>query len=96
MSVATLSRSASYLNAVRNATPKDGDAFSYDPAHLRHWYCPRELWDRLPDQVQSSLAAVQHAGAAVLTGKYHASVTQALSFIGCWVTFAHHVHMPLG
>ncbi|KNG45387.1 peptidyl-prolyl cis trans isomerase [Stemphylium lycopersici] len=68
MSVATLSRSASYLNAVRNATPKDGDAFSYDPAHLRHWYCPRELWDRLPDQVQSSLAAVQHAGAAVLTG----------------------------
>lgn len=65
----SLSRSSSYLNAARAAAaPKDGDAFSYNPAHLRHWYCPQELWDRLPEQVQSSLAALQHAGAAVLTG----------------------------
>ncbi|KAH7558683.1 hypothetical protein J3E72DRAFT_429910 [Bipolaris maydis] len=68
MGGASLSRSSSYLNAARVAAPKDGDAFSYNPAHLRHWYCPQQLWDRLPEQVQSSLAALQHAGAAVLTG----------------------------
>lgn len=67
-SVACLSRSASYLEAARAACPKDGDAFSYDPAYLHNWYLPQELWDRLPVQVQSSLAAVQHSGAAVLTG----------------------------
>ncbi|CAA9963392.1 hypothetical protein P3342_008961 [Pyrenophora teres f. teres] len=67
-SVASLSRSASYIDSPRTACPKDGDAFSYDPAHLRHWYCPHELWVRLPQNVQSSLAAVQHSGAAVLTG----------------------------
>lgn len=70
---ASLSRSSSYLNAARVAAPKDGDAFSYNPAHLRHWYCPQELWDRLPEQVQSSLAALQHAGAAVLTGTFSLS-----------------------
>jgi len=67
--IACLSRTASNVDA-RTVGPKDGDAFSYDPSHLRHWYCPQELWDRLPKQVQSSLADVQHAGAAVLTGKF--------------------------
>ncbi|KAH9866764.1 hypothetical protein J1614_008457 [Plenodomus biglobosus] len=64
----TLSRSTSYLDSPRTACPKDGDAFSYNPAHLRAWLIPQELWDRLPASVQSSLAAVQHSGAAVLTG----------------------------
>ncbi|KAF1847309.1 uncharacterized protein K460DRAFT_352463 [Cucurbitaria berberidis CBS 394.84] len=64
----TLSRSSSQLDSPRTACPKDGDAFSYDPAHLRIWYLPQELWHRLPAQLQSTLAAVQHSGAAVLTG----------------------------
>ena len=67
----TLSRSTSYLDSPRTACPKDGDAFSYDPSHLRIWYLPQELWDRLPAQLQSTLAAVQHSGAAVLTGMSH-------------------------
>jgi hypothetical protein len=65
----SLSRSTSYLEAPRAMCPKDGDAFSYDPAHLRTWYLPQETWDRLPVDLRSSLAAVQHSGAAVLTGK---------------------------
>ncbi|KAH7359581.1 hypothetical protein BKA66DRAFT_427113 [Pyrenochaeta sp. MPI-SDFR-AT-0127] len=63
----TLSRSSSHLDSPRTACPKDGDAFSYDPAHLHNWYLPQPLWDRLPAELQSSLAAVQHSGAAVLT-----------------------------
>lgn len=82
-SVASLSRSASYIDSPRTACPKDGDAFSYDPAHLRHWYCPHELWVRLPQNVQSSLAAVQHSGAAVLTGKCHHFTTH-LSLASHW------------
>lgn len=64
----SLSRSSSHLDSPRTACPKDGDAFSYDPAHLCTWYLPQALWDRLPAELQSSLAAVQHSGAAVLTG----------------------------
>lgn len=60
---APLSRSSS------QTVPKDGDAFSYDPAHLRAWYLPQEIWDRLPTELWATLAAVQHSGAAVLTGK---------------------------
>jgi hypothetical protein len=65
----SLSRSTSHLESPRAPCPKDGDAFSYDPAHLQYWYLPQEIWDRLPASMQSSLAAVQHSGAAVLTGE---------------------------
>ncbi|KAH9867793.1 hypothetical protein IAQ61_007097 [Plenodomus lingam] len=66
-SLASLSRSASHIDTPRTACPKDSDAFSYNPVHLRAWLIPQDLWDRLPAPVQSSLAAVQHSGAAVLT-----------------------------
>ncbi|KAF2819423.1 hypothetical protein CC86DRAFT_307471 [Ophiobolus disseminans] len=66
--VSSLSRSGSHLDSPRALCPKDGDAFSYDPAHLRTWYLPQDVWDRLPTELQSSLTAVQHSGAAVLTG----------------------------
>jgi hypothetical protein len=86
-SVAALSRSSSHIETARTACPKDGDAFSYDPSHLRIWYVPQDLWDRLPAQVQSSLAAVQHSGAAVLTGKsYHFSCN--LSAFSNWLVVA--------
>lgn len=78
-----LSRSTSYLDSPRTACPKDGDAFSYDPSHLRIWYLPQELWDRLPPQLQSTLAAVQHSGAAVLTGmSYYPSCCLSAFSIG--------------
>lgn len=64
----SVSRSASHIESPRTPCPKDGDAFSYNPAHLRAWLIPQELWDQLPALVQLSLAAVQHSGAAVLTG----------------------------
>ncbi|KAL5119318.1 hypothetical protein ACEQ8H_002805 [Pleosporales sp. CAS-2024a] len=64
----SLSRSTSQRDSPRSPCPKDGDAFSYDPAHLRYWYLPHEIWLRLSASMQSSLAAVQHSGAAVLTG----------------------------
>lgn len=64
----TISRNSSYLESPRTLCPKDGDAFSYDPSHLRAWYLPMELWEGLPDVVKAHLAAVQYAGAAVLTG----------------------------
>lgn len=63
----SLSRSGSHVELPRTACPKDGGAFSYNPSHLCSWYLPQDLWDRLPSQLQSTLAAVQHAGAAVLT-----------------------------
>lgn len=66
----SLPRSGSHVELPRTACPKDGDAFSYDPSHLRAWYLPQELWDRLPAELQAALAAVQHSGAAVLTGKF--------------------------
>ncbi|KAF2126024.1 hypothetical protein P153DRAFT_298491 [Dothidotthia symphoricarpi CBS 119687] len=65
----TLSRTGSHVDLPRTPCPKDGDAFSYHPSHLHSWYLPQELWDRLPAELQSALAAVQHSGAAVLTGK---------------------------
>ncbi|KAF2844846.1 hypothetical protein T440DRAFT_493840 [Plenodomus tracheiphilus IPT5] len=63
----SLSRSTSQLDSPRTPCPKDGDAFSYHPAHLRAWLIPQALWERLPVHVQSSLAAVQHSGAACAT-----------------------------
>ncbi|KAF1828460.1 hypothetical protein BDW02DRAFT_563006 [Decorospora gaudefroyi] len=94
-SVASLSRSASHFESARTACPKDGDAFSYNPAHLRNWYVPQELWDRLSAPVQSSLAAVQHAGAAVLTGKsYYLSCN--LSAFSNWLAGARYTCLPLG
>jgi hypothetical protein len=68
-SFASFSRSTSDFESPRTATIKNGDTFSFDPAHLRFWYVPQDLWDRLPATLQSSLAAVQHSGAAVLTGE---------------------------
>ncbi|KAF1935752.1 hypothetical protein EJ02DRAFT_116233 [Clathrospora elynae] len=62
------SRSASHADFTRTSIPMDGDAFSYNPSHLSAWYLSQDLWDRLPVGVQSSLASVQHSGAAVLTG----------------------------
>lgn len=76
----SLSRSSSHLDSPRTACPKDGDAFSYDPAHLCTWYLPQALWDRLPAELQSSLAAVQHSGAAVLTGKSRAPCVTCAHF----------------
>ncbi|KAF2686375.1 hypothetical protein K458DRAFT_211527 [Lentithecium fluviatile CBS 122367] len=59
---------ASLLESPRTLCPRDGDAFSYDPAHLADWYIPQDLWERLTPKLQATLAAMQHAGAAVLTG----------------------------
>ncbi|KAI8942224.1 hypothetical protein NX059_000307 [Plenodomus lindquistii] len=64
----SLSRSTSHLDSPRTPCPKDSDAFSYNPAHLRPWLIPQDLWNCLPVEVRSSLADVQHSGAAVLTG----------------------------
>ncbi|KAH6625577.1 hypothetical protein C7974DRAFT_203033 [Boeremia exigua] len=64
----SLSRSSSYLDSPRTACPQDGDAFAYNPAHLKTWDCPQSTWDSLPNSVQKCLAAVQHAGASALTG----------------------------
>ncbi|KAJ4336209.1 hypothetical protein N0V95_008678 [Ascochyta clinopodiicola] len=64
----SLSRTSSYLDTQRTACPKDGDAFAYNPSHLQSWLCPQEAWDCLPASVKKTLAAVQHAGASVLTG----------------------------
>ncbi|KAL6705168.1 hypothetical protein ACN47E_007273 [Coniothyrium glycines] len=63
-----LSRSSSDLNSPRASCPKDGDAFSYNPVHLKGWYLDDSMWIRLPAELQSSLSDVQHSGAAVLTG----------------------------
>ncbi|KAF2624752.1 hypothetical protein BU25DRAFT_413297 [Macroventuria anomochaeta] len=64
----SLPKSSPYIDSPRTPCPKDGDAFAYDPTHLKGWYCPQATWDRLPTAVQKSLAAVQHAGASALTG----------------------------
>ncbi|KAF2270202.1 hypothetical protein CC78DRAFT_194866 [Lojkania enalia] len=52
----------------RPLCPRDGDTFTYKPLHLQTWYIPQDLWGRLPLHLQSTLATLQHAGAAVLTG----------------------------
>lgn len=49
------------------ACPQDGNAFSYDPTYLEDWFMPQELWLSIPEGIKSSVAAVQHAGAAVLS-----------------------------
>lgn len=61
---------SSFVESPRTLCPRDGDAFSYDPAHLAEWYIPQELWDRLTPGLQTTLIAMQHSGAAVLTGEY--------------------------
>jgi len=60
--------SSPHAGSPRTACPKDVDAFSYDPQHLAAWYMPQDLWEMLPANLRKQLAAVQHAGAAVLTG----------------------------
>lgn len=52
----------------RPLCPRDGDSYSYKPRHLPAWYVSQDLWERLPGHIQSPLTALQHAGAAVLTG----------------------------
>ena len=61
---------SSLVDSPRTLCPRDGDAFSYDPAHLAEWYIPQDLWDHLPLSLQTTLASMQHSGAAVLTGEY--------------------------
>jgi hypothetical protein len=61
---------SSLVDSPRTLCPRDGDAFSYDPAHLAEWYMPQDLWDRLTPKLQTTLASMQHSGAAVLTGEY--------------------------
>ncbi|KAF2204276.1 hypothetical protein GQ43DRAFT_364981 [Delitschia confertaspora ATCC 74209] len=56
------------IESPRTLCPKDGDAFSYNPSHLPVWYMAQDLWNSVPKQMQSALAALQHSGAAVLTG----------------------------
>ncbi|KAF2638521.1 hypothetical protein P280DRAFT_72647 [Massarina eburnea CBS 473.64] len=57
------------FDSPRTLCPSDGDAFSFDAAHLSEWYIPQEdLWRRLPLSLQKALMSVQHGGAAVLTG----------------------------
>lgn len=56
------------IESPRTSCPRDGDAFSYNPAHLSEWYIPQDLWDRLSPELHSCLASMQHSGAAVLTG----------------------------
>jgi hypothetical protein len=77
-----MSRSVSNLESPRTACPKDGDAFSYNPAHLRAWYLPDDIWARLPAQLRTNLAAVQHSGAAVLTGTFCTRFTWLPRVIG--------------
>lgn len=52
----------------RTSCPEDTNAFSYDPKHLKAWHMSPDLWAQLPDSLRTSLMALQHAGAAVLTG----------------------------
>ncbi|KAF2086566.1 hypothetical protein K490DRAFT_66759 [Saccharata proteae CBS 121410] len=52
----------------RTLCPKDADAFSFDPEFLDAWTMPDDLWTYLPRPILAHLAAMQHAGAAVLTG----------------------------
>lgn len=56
------------LESPRTLCPRDEDAFSYNPKHLSAWYLDQDLWQILPSHIQTPLAAMQHAGAAVLTG----------------------------
>lgn len=60
--------SSPQIESPRTLCPRDGDAFSYNPSHLPAWYIPQDLWERLPATLQSTLASMQHAGAAALTG----------------------------
>ncbi|KAK7181071.1 hypothetical protein DPSP01_003577 [Paraphaeosphaeria sporulosa] len=56
------------IDTPRTLCPRDGDAFSYDRSHLADWHVTQDLWEHLPSNIQTTLAAVQQAGAAVLTG----------------------------
>jgi hypothetical protein len=64
----TAIRKSPMVEAPRAACPRNGSAFSYDPAHLPAWYMPEDLWAILPTRLADSVAAVQHAHAAVFTG----------------------------
>ncbi|ORY15207.1 hypothetical protein BCR34DRAFT_478260 [Clohesyomyces aquaticus] len=56
------------VESPRTLCPRDGDAFSYSPQHLKEWFISQDLWNNLSATVQSTVAALQHSGAAVLTG----------------------------
>ncbi|CAI6337386.1 unnamed protein product [Periconia digitata] len=62
------SGAGSYFESPRIPCPPDGDAFSYNPTHLSAWSAPNNLLEDLPDKLKEALTAVQHSGAAVLTG----------------------------
>jgi hypothetical protein len=59
----------SHIDSPRTLCPRDGDAFSYDPAHLAEWNLPQSLWDSLTPKLQATVILMQHSGAAVSTGK---------------------------
>jgi hypothetical protein len=56
------------ISSPRTLCPRDGDAFSYNPEHLRNWEVPQSLLDRLPLNLKEVLVKAQCAGAAVDTG----------------------------
>jgi hypothetical protein len=93
----SLSRSTSNLGSPRAICPKDGDAFSYDPAHLRDWFLPQDLWDHMPAALQSTIAAVQHSGAAVLTGKSNLprATSPTLSLVLHCAIFDSHINLHM-
>lgn len=67
----TSSFSAPNIESPRTLCPRDGDAFSFDRSHLPAWSIAQDVWERLPSNIQSKVAAMQQAGAAVLTGELH-------------------------
>ncbi|KAF2003144.1 hypothetical protein P154DRAFT_111510 [Amniculicola lignicola CBS 123094] len=56
------------IDPPRSRGPQNSDSFSYSPNHLSAWYISGDVWDRLPLKLRTTLASLQHAGAAVLTG----------------------------
>lgn len=51
----------------RLACAEYDDVFSIMPGNLKDWYMPESLWTKLPEDMQSAVSAMQHAGAAVTT-----------------------------
>ncbi|KAF1986645.1 hypothetical protein K402DRAFT_431041 [Aulographum hederae CBS 113979] len=54
--------------SLESAVTPDGDAISYERQFLAAWGMSRKLWLKLPNHLKESVAAIQHAGAAALTG----------------------------
>lgn len=87
-----MSRSSSNVESPRTPGAKDHDAFNFNPAHLQAWYLPEHVWNSLPPALKSSVTAVQHSAAAVLTGKYTILVPHALIFLLLYLRDLHTRH----